>query len=323
MKLSIAMTTYNGEKYLVEQLESFLSQTQKPDELVVCDDGSSDNTIKILRRFQEKAPFIVRIYENTENIGCTLNFSRALELCEGDIIFLSDQDDVWFPEKIETIKQIFLASREIMLVINDQEITDSLLSPSGFTKLGQIRSAGFSSDIFGTGCCTTVRSVLKPLLLPFPPQASTHDGWIHTVAQALDSRFIVEQPHQFYRRHNETASNWLFSRAERITPWKILFWGNVANGEAVNGYIKRYELLQVIVKRLESFGIDAYTTLGVAQSYSNTLSNLKREQNALMRRATALKSGWFTRRILFVLMWFRGDYQYFIGWKSFLKDILR
>src|SRR5690606_8953402 len=83
MMISVAMCTYNGEKYLAEQLESILRQDHPVDELVVCDDGSSDRTIAILNEFAQKAPFVVGIHVNEKNLGSTKNFEKALTLCQG------------------------------------------------------------------------------------------------------------------------------------------------------------------------------------------------------------------------------------------------
>ena len=105
MRISIAMTTYNGSKYLKEQLDSFTKQTHLPDELVVTDDGSSDDTLEILENFAKKASFEVLIFRNNTNLGYAMNFGHAIGLCTGDLIFLSDQDDIWFPEKIETVSR--------------------------------------------------------------------------------------------------------------------------------------------------------------------------------------------------------------------------
>lgn len=101
MKMSIAMATYNGARYLREQLDSFAAQTRLPDELVVCDDGSSDDTLNILEEFARTAPFQVRIFRNDVNLGYAQNFARALERCVGDLVFLSDHDNVWFEDKID------------------------------------------------------------------------------------------------------------------------------------------------------------------------------------------------------------------------------
>jgi glycosyltransferase involved in cell wall biosynthesis len=100
LRLSIALATYNGEPYLAEQLESFATQRRRPDELVVCDDASTDATAAIVERFSYAAPFAVRLEVNATRLGCAGNFARALSLCTGDVLFLSDQDDVWLADKL-------------------------------------------------------------------------------------------------------------------------------------------------------------------------------------------------------------------------------
>lgn len=107
LTVSLALCTYNGEKFLLEQLQSFLAQTRQPNELVVCDDVSSDRTLEILNEFAQCAPFPVRIFVSDMTLRSTKNFEKAIGLCEGDIIFLSDQDDVWFPDKLARMLTIF------------------------------------------------------------------------------------------------------------------------------------------------------------------------------------------------------------------------
>lgn len=99
-KISLALATYNGAKFLEELLNSLLAQTLPPDEIVAVDDGSTDDTVKILERFQTKLP--IRILQNEKNLGVNLNFQKAVLNCSGDIILICDQDDVWFPENIQT-----------------------------------------------------------------------------------------------------------------------------------------------------------------------------------------------------------------------------
>src|SRR5215207_2518174 len=100
VRISIALCTYNGEQYLQQQLDSFVAQSRPPDELVVCDDRSTDRTVPIVEDFAKRAPFRVELVINETNLGSTRNFEKAIGLCTGDIIFLADQDDVWLPEKL-------------------------------------------------------------------------------------------------------------------------------------------------------------------------------------------------------------------------------
>ena len=99
-RISVAMCTYNGEKYLHQQLASIAQQTRLPEEMVVCDDCSSDSTPEIIEEFARTVPFPVRFFRNPQNLGSTKNFEKAIGLCTGDMIALCDQDDIWMPEKL-------------------------------------------------------------------------------------------------------------------------------------------------------------------------------------------------------------------------------
>src|ERR1700761_4532631 len=100
-KISVALCTFNGELFLRQQLASIQQQTRLPDELLVCDDGSSDQTLTIVREFAASAPFPVKLFENEQNLGFAANFERAIRLCEGSLIALCDQDDIWYPTRLQ------------------------------------------------------------------------------------------------------------------------------------------------------------------------------------------------------------------------------
>ena len=129
--ISIALCTYNGEKFLQAQLDSIEQQTLLPDELVVCDDCSSDGTIDILEKFRKRASFPVHIHPNKINLGSTQNFEKTIRLCTGDIIALSDQDDVWRPNKLERLKDALQANPDAGYVFSDAELVDEHLLPLG------------------------------------------------------------------------------------------------------------------------------------------------------------------------------------------------
>lgn len=124
--LSVALCTYNGARYIREQIESILNQTMPVDEIVVCDDGSSDDTISIIQQTQlSSTKTTVRLYQNESSLGVANNFQKAVNLCNGDIIFLSDQDDVWNPEKTMTIVDWFTKNPTKTVVITDASLINS------------------------------------------------------------------------------------------------------------------------------------------------------------------------------------------------------
>lgn len=324
MKLSIAMATYNGAQYLQEQLDSLLIQTRQPDELVVCDDGSKDATIEILERFKQAAPFTVRIFQNEVNLGHEKNFGKAIDLCEGDVIFLCDQDDVWFSSKLATVQDVFNSENGVLLVINDAEITDGTMKSTRRTVFGQTRAAGVIGEngkSLTLGCATAFRSELRSLISPVPALDYGHDSWIHDFTHMIGGRYVLEQTLQFYRRHGENVSNWAFDGAARATMQNVV---KPSEGQDLRpAYEKRMTTLDLMMVRLTSLGFAAYAKLGVLKPFSDVLSELRRAKGALSRRKHMFEYGWVRRKIVAVNMLCRGEYRYFLGWKSFAKDFLR
>ena len=117
--VSIAMCTYNGAGFLQQQLDSLARQTRKPDEIIICDDVSSDNSVAIAQAFADQSGLKVRVHQNTQNLGYVKNFEKAISLCTQDIIFLCDQDDLWQPNKIEQMVGVFDAEPSVGLVLHD------------------------------------------------------------------------------------------------------------------------------------------------------------------------------------------------------------
>ncbi len=123
-KISVALCTYNGERFLQKQLDSIANQTRLPDEMVVCDDRSTDRTVAMVREFQASASWPVRVFENEHNLGSAANFERAIGLCSGDLIALSDQDDIWYPNRLARSEQELTAHAEAGLVFSDADVID-------------------------------------------------------------------------------------------------------------------------------------------------------------------------------------------------------
>ena len=132
-RISIALAVYNGERFIQEQLETFASQRRRPDEVVVSDNASTDRTVEIVRQFARSAPFKVHLTVNSLNLGIGRNFDSALRRCTGDIICLSDADDVWYQDKLCKIGTLFESDPQIALVLSDADLVDEHLEPFNCT----------------------------------------------------------------------------------------------------------------------------------------------------------------------------------------------
>ena len=122
--LSVALCTYNGAHFIEEQLWSILNQTLPVDEIVVCDDGSTDATLQIIEEIKGKVSTKIYLYQNETNLGVLANFQKAVDLCQGDIVFLSDQDDIWYPNKVEAIVDWFDAHSDKSVVFTNADLID-------------------------------------------------------------------------------------------------------------------------------------------------------------------------------------------------------
>ncbi|WP_456447427.1 glycosyltransferase [Thiolapillus sp.] len=217
MKISVALATFDGGAYLHEQLDSLASQQCLPDELIVSDDASTDDTREIIRGFAGTAPFKVILLESSHRQGYAENFSRALSRCSGDLVFLCDQDDVWFSEKISTMTAFAAADEKTLCFMNDALLTDARLNSQGISKWQQIRAAGLPDEAFVMGCCVAVKRPLLELALPLPPAAGAHDNWLVGLADRLSLTRRHEQVLQYYRRHGGNASGFFVNQSSALS----------------------------------------------------------------------------------------------------------
>jgi glycosyltransferase involved in cell wall biosynthesis len=220
IQTSVAMCTYNGARYLREQLQSIASQTLLPDELVICDDGSSDDSVAILREFAAQAAFLVKIYVNENNLGPARNFEKAIDLCRGEIIALCDQDDIWNPQKISFLLEVFERNRKAMYAFSDAELINDEAVPEvgtlwdavGFrNRLGRFSGAGQLEILLRhnliPGAAMAFRASCKRILFPLP-DAWMHDYWIVLLGSALSYGVPVNEPLFKYRRHAMQVCGW-------------------------------------------------------------------------------------------------------------------
>jgi glycosyltransferase involved in cell wall biosynthesis len=220
-KISVAMCTYNGAAHLREQLESITAQTRVPDELVVCDDRSTDDTVRIIESFAAHSPFPVRLRVNEQNLGSTKNFERAISLCEGDFIALADQDDVWLPEKLRRLEDA-LSGENTALAFTDGEVVDERLRPLDESVWQTIRFGPEEQRLFREGNAFTVlldhnvvtgaamafKAKFKELILPIPNDLIhdgipvLHDWWAALMISAVGDVSFCSESLFKYRQHS-------------------------------------------------------------------------------------------------------------------------
>lgn len=319
MRISIAMTTYNGAKYLQAQLDSFQNQTRLPDELVVCDDGSTDDTMQILHDFQKTAPFTVMVERNAVNLGFTKNFEKSLSLCTGDIVFLSDQDDIWFSDKIEQIETVFIHNPEYHLVIHDGEIVDDSLVRNNVFKIQQVID-GFGTDgVLVMGGLTAIRNELLHYVLPIPEGVIGHDGWFHETARFLHARFIFRKSLQLIRRHGDNTSNWIASSSKRINKFDVFL--EHLTTKPAESYKDRYILNTEMTSLLNRI---AYSTHSYkSNAIKSSLDYLVEELASIKLREGLLEKSFISRIFCATRFLFSGGYSHFNGVRSYFRDILR
>lgn len=205
--ISVCIATYNGARYIREQLESILSQLGEDDEVIVSDDASTDDTVAIIESFRDKR---VRILHHTPYAQSrfpldksTHNFENALREAKGDYIFLSDQDDVWLPNKVSSMLE---ALQTADLAVHDCQVVDSnlqLIRPSYFDYIHVHKDVLY--NIWRSscpGCCMAFRRSVGQIALPFPPSFVAHDQWLVIVANLRGKVTIVPQPLILYRKHS-------------------------------------------------------------------------------------------------------------------------
>lgn len=215
--ISIALCTYNGGQYLPIQWQSLLEQQQLPDEVVICDDQSTDGTGELIRRLAEEAPFPVHVRINKQRLGFNKNFNQALSACTGDLVFICDQDDSWLPEKISVMTEYMVQHPEAQAAFCDAWVTDEQLQGRQYRFWEWVRfdeqarkrwQLGDMMDVMldgnrVMGCATVIRRDFLKMALPIPDNVPgyIYDGWLGLVGAAYNAVHFVDQPLQLYRTH--------------------------------------------------------------------------------------------------------------------------
>lgn len=219
-KVSVAMTTYNAEGYLLEQLDSLRSQTRQPDEVIICDDHSSDATVSIIQNYlQEHTLPGWRLIENTENLGYVRNFRKAMAQTTADFVFLCDQDDIWATDKIRVMTQILEENENILALTCGYHLIDGKGKPMetqekrfytpapGAGKLSAVKSGRVLYWNMAQGCTGAYRrSLVDDYGKSQTNGRLAHDWALHLLAYERQGLYFWDQELVSYRIHGENAT---------------------------------------------------------------------------------------------------------------------
>lgn len=239
------MATYNGERYLEEQMASVLGQTWSNLEVLVVDDNSTDSTPAILERLGEQDERI-RVVNYPDRVGATRNFERALGLVSGDYVALCDQDDVWVPEKLATVMDRFADAE---MVFSDMSVIDgegrtiersfARFSPYAASSEVEVEDLLFRRCVYG--CTMCFRRELLERALPFPAHVAHHDWWLAICARCRAPLRYLDEQLVRYRRHGGNASDELSSQT---------FAGKLSALASFESHRRRVEARRIIVEQL-------------------------------------------------------------------------
>lgn len=287
--VTIVMATYNGEKYLEEQIDSILSSTYKDFKLYIVDDGSQDSTMDILNRYKMQYPDIINVNQNKANLGVSLNFLNAINSSYSEYIMLCDQDDVWNKDKIaKTLKRMKQMELQFgkdlpIAVFTDAYVTDNKLNiiHGSFFKSGRLNPSltdlpHLLMENKLIGCTVMINGALRKILQSkaLPKKARYHDGWLGLIAASLGKISFIPEPTLLYRQHE---ANVVGNRG---------FFAYILN--RVRNLKKQKEALMALQMQAEEF----------ANLYGEYIDSRKRE--IILRFSKLSKESFLKRRMLII-----------------------
>ena len=318
MKISIALATYNGEKYLQEQLDSITNQTRYPDEVVITDDGSTDSTLSILNNFKLESRFPCNISINTTNKGTGFSFKRSIDSCKGDVIAFCDQDDIWLPNKLERIEKEFNKFPSIEYIISNANIIDhnsinlgyNLWNQRGFDEFWQnkfLKGNQFKvlmSKNITTGMTTAISKKIAAIGNKKPDNV-IHDAWYIYIASISGLRgFLINESLINYRQH----LNQQFG-ALRLEGQKRIHNAIKNHNQIINNNIK---ILEPLFK---------YAIENIEDKNDFNFKYLKKKLDHFKARKIIIESSIFSRFIKISHEILKGGYFNFGSWKNILIDL--
>jgi glycosyltransferase involved in cell wall biosynthesis len=313
------MCSCNGAKFLPEQLRSIASQNRAPDELVVCDDLSNDSTVSLLRAFADLANFPVRIVSNEQRLGPAKNFEQAISLCEGDVIVLSDQDDIWRPQKLEKIAEVFDQNLDVPYVFSNADMIDENGKMLGHTMWDAFGLQKNLDQFVGTnqlrlllrqnlitGASMAFRASFRDIILPIPA-GWMHDYWIAIIGSTLSRGMPIADRLLMYRRHPDQTCGWRKKTFEQAVKESIAVRDSLL--------LEKAEQFREVRRRFSLGHLHL-------QCSADRLELLMQKETHLLKRATLRTTGGLPRVAGVLVEAFTGRYQRFSNsWYSIARDL--
>jgi glycosyltransferase involved in cell wall biosynthesis len=231
MKITVCMAAYNGESYIEKQLRSILPQLDIEDTIIIVNDYSTDRTLEILERIGDSR---IQTIDNECNLGVIKSFEKSLSYASGDIVLLSDQDDLWMPGKVAEIVNVFKSNQDITLVASDAMLideVDKIIGDSFFAITGTFKSGWLQTLIQNKylGCTLAFRQQMISYILPFPQDVPMHDIWIGIVNDLYGRSYYIDKPLIQYRRHTSNITSMKNYNIWKTLKYKIMLLKSIAS----------------------------------------------------------------------------------------------
>lgn len=318
LSVSVAMCTYNGARFLRQQLSSIADQSLQPDELVASDDGSTDETLGILDEFASHVDFPVRILVNTRRLGPAKNFEKAIDACQGDVIVLADQDDVWFDRKLIMLVQAFEEHPDAAYVFCDAGMIDesgNSLGESLWTAVNlrdRLHSFAGQGQLIVLlrhnvipGAALAFRANIRDIILPIPA-GWMHDYWIVLLGSIISYGVPVHEQLFAYRRHPNQACGWRKKSFRQV-------WMDSFTTTSEDSW-RKLEVFRLLLSRVR--------LLPDLDPLRDRVQMLREKETHLLNRAHARSASGITKVMGVLAEVKTGRYQRFSGsWYSILRDL--
>jgi glycosyltransferase involved in cell wall biosynthesis len=323
LSCGVALCTCNGARYLTQQLDSITNQSHRPGSIAVFDDRSDDATWTMLQSWAATCDIPIQLHQNSVRVGVVKNFEMAIAALDTDLVFLCDQDDVWFADKVERLQAVFAADDAVMMVHTDARLVDSATVDMGQTLFGALgltdterngirQMRGF--DILTrrnviTGATAAIRRTLYDIAKPFPPQGY-HDEWMAIVAAAIGKIVLLDEPTIHYRQHDKNVVG-----VKKATIYQVTrqFWWQINRTNPREGIVHRLGFRKALADKLRSDPRAAPGTASLAEE-GWTFANFR----------AYLPDGFMTRTGPVVMGFISGKYRRFsfTPWYDVFRDLL-